>query len=182
VMDAELDVARRCQVLRPAFSALLANQSWLPQELQQPYAASGMGQGIGQYLVYRSVSGDLSLSALVLPAGATTPVHDHLAWGLVGVYRGAQSEWVYHRLDAGADDGEAHLQEVERRTLGPGEFYELLPPEGDIHRVQASTDGPSVSLHLLGNDVGCVWRHRFEPEQHVVSPFRSSYANVPCEQ
>lgn len=181
-MVEEPDAARRVQLLRPAFSALLADQTWLPEGLQQPYAASGMGQGIGQYLIYRSAGGDLSLSALVVPAGATTPVHDHLAWGLVGIYRGAQSEWVYRRLDQGRDDGPAQVVEVEQRTLTAGEFYELLPPEGDIHRVQATDDGPSISLHLLGNDVGCVWRHRFEPDQGIVRPFRSSYANVPCEQ
>lgn len=181
-MAAEPDTARRVRLLRPAFSALLADQSWLPEDLQQPYAASGMGQGIGQYLVYKSASGDLTLSALVLPPGATTPVHDHLAWGLVGMYRGAQSEWVYRRLDSGGDDGAAQVVEVERRSLTVGEFYELLPPDGDIHRVQATDSGPSISLHLLGNDVGCVWRHRFEPDQNVVRPFRSSYANVPCEE
>lgn len=179
-MADEPDPSRRLRRLRPAFAELLADQTWLPAELRQPYAASGMGQGIGQYLVYKSASGDLSLSALVLPAGATTPVHDHLAWGLVGMYSGAQTEWVYRRLDGGGDDGPARVEEVERRALAAGEFYELLPPEGDIHRVRATDDGPSISLHLLGNDVGCVWRHRFEPERDLVRPFRSSYANRPC--
>lgn len=179
---AEPDQARRVRFLRPAFSSLLADQTWLSEDLQRPDMASGMGQGIGQYLIYRSAEGDLSLSALVLPAGATTPVHDHLAWGLVGLYRGAQSEWVYRRLDQGGDDGPAQVVEVEHRLLTAGEFYELLPPEGDIHRVQATDDGPSISLHLLGNDVGCVWRHRFEPDQDLVHPFRSSYANMPCER
>lgn len=181
-MDAEPNAARRVRLLRPAFSALLADQTWLPEDLRQPSTAGGMGQGIGQYLVYKSASRDLSLSALVLPAGATTPVHDHLAWGLVGLYRGAQTEWVYRRLDDGGDDGPARVEEVERRELAVGAFYELLPPEGDIHRVRATDDGPSISLHLLGNDVGCVWRHRFEPEQNLVRPFRSSYANMPCTE
>jgi predicted metal-dependent enzyme (double-stranded beta helix superfamily) len=182
VMVAEPDTARKVRLLRPAFSAVLTDQTWLPEDLQRPYAASGMGQGIGQYLIYRSAEGDLSLSSLVVPAGAATPVHDHLAWGLVGIYRGAQVEWVYRRLDQGGDDGPAQLMEVEHRSLTAGEFYELLPPEGDIHRVRATDDGTSVSLHLLGNNVGCVWRHRFEPDRNTVRPFRSSYANMPCEQ
>jgi hypothetical protein len=46
--------------------------------------------------------------------------------------------------------------------------------------VRATGDVPSVSLHLLGSDIGCVWRHRYEPERHLVHPFRSSYSNVPC--
>jgi predicted metal-dependent enzyme (double-stranded beta helix superfamily) len=180
VMATEPDRAKTVQLLRPAFAVLLADHTWLPDEFLQPDVAGGMGGGIGSYLIYRSTNGDLSLSSLVLPAGATTPVHDHLAWGLVGLYSGEQDEWVYRRLDTGGDEGTADLVEVERRHLHPGDFYELLPPEGDIHRVQASDTGPSVSLHLLGNDIGCVWRHRFEPELKRVQLFRSSYSNQPC--
>jgi predicted metal-dependent enzyme (double-stranded beta helix superfamily) len=180
VMATEPDRTKTVQLLRPAFAVLLTDHTWLPDEFLQPDVAGGMGGGIGSYLIYRSTNGDLSLSSLVLPAGATTPVHDHLAWGLVGLYSGEQDEWVYRRLDPGGDEGIADLVEVERRHLRPGDFYELLPPEGDIHRVQASNTGPSVSLHLLGNDIGCVWRHRFEPELKRVQLFSSSYTNQPC--
>jgi hypothetical protein len=38
----------------------------------------------------------------------------------------------------------------------------------------------SVSLHLLGNDNGCIWRHRFFPEEGRVEPFRSGYVNSDC--
>ena len=62
-----------------------------------------MGGGIGQYALYRAEDGSLSLFSLVIPAGAETPVHDHLAWGLIGVYRGRQDETVYRRLDDGAE-------------------------------------------------------------------------------
>jgi predicted metal-dependent enzyme (double-stranded beta helix superfamily) len=48
-----------------------------------------MGGGIGQWLLYRAGDGSLSLFSLVVPPGSETPIHDHLAWGLVGLYRGA---------------------------------------------------------------------------------------------
>src|SRR5690606_12636760 len=85
---AEPDPARLVEQLRPAFSRLLQTDGWLPDEFARPYEASGMGGGIGQYLLYRSADRSLSLFSLVVPAGSTTPVHDHLAWGLVGLYRG----------------------------------------------------------------------------------------------
>ena len=56
-----------------------------------------MGGGIGQYALYRAENGSLCLFSLVIPAGAQTPIHDHLAWGLIGVYRGVQDETVYRR-------------------------------------------------------------------------------------
>ncbi len=164
--------------LRPVFSELLANDRWLPEEYRSPVPESGMGGGIGQWLLFRSAERDLSLFALVVPPGAATPVHDHLAWGLVGLYRGEQEESVY---DAGADAGEGQELSVRlRRTVEQGDFYPLIPPRDDVHRVRTTSSETSVSIHLLANDTGCIWRHSYDPETGTISPFRSGYANRPC--
>ncbi|MDP9424751.1 MAG: hypothetical protein M3P37_01645 [Actinomycetota bacterium] len=164
--------------LRPVFSELLANDQWLPEEYRSPVPESGMGGGIGQWLLFRSAERDLSLFALVVPPGAATPVHDHLAWGLVGLYRGEQEESVY---DAGADAGEGQELSVRlRRTVEQGDLYPLLPPRDDVHRVRTTSSETSVSIHLLANDTGCIWRHSYDPETGTISPFRSGYANRPC--
>jgi len=115
-----------------------------------------------------------------VPASAATPVHDHLAWGIVGIYRGVQDETVYRRLDDGSDSQHAELEVTAERTLHPGEFYTLLPPANDIHFVKTVSKTPSVSIHLLANDTACVWRHKFDPLSGLVTPFRSGYANAPC--
>jgi predicted metal-dependent enzyme (double-stranded beta helix superfamily) len=167
--------------LRDPFSKLLWSDDWLPEELAQPAVNSGMGGGIGSYLLYRNAERTLSISSLVVPAGAKTPVHDHLAWGLVGLFRGEQHEEVFRRADAGERAGHADLEMVERRHLRRGDFYELIPPDGDIHRVVAANEQPSVSIHLLRNDVGCIHRHSFEPDEQLVKPFRSGYVNVECK-
>jgi predicted metal-dependent enzyme (double-stranded beta helix superfamily) len=57
----------------------------------------------------------------------------------------------------------------------------LIPPTGDIHRVTTTSQDLSISLHLLGIDVGCTLRHRFEPGTGEVIPFRSGYTNKDCE-
>lgn len=176
------DDAARVAALGPAFAALLAADGWLPDEYARPDDRSRMGDGIGQYALYRAEDGSLSLFSLVVPVGAATPVHDHLAWGLVGIYRGRQDETVYRRLDDGRDPSRARLEVAKRQELGRGECYALLPPADDIHYVSTISDAPSVSIHLLANDTACVWRHRFEPDTGLVSPFRSGYANAPCPE
>jgi 3-mercaptopropionate dioxygenase len=161
--------------IRPRFADLLADRAWLPAVYQEPAAESGMGGGIGQWLLYRAEDGSLSLFSLVVPSGAQTPVHDHLAWGLVGLYRGSQDEEIFAR-DTGA------MRLSERRALRPGDFYALLPPRDDIHRVRTTSPETSVSIHLLTNDTGCVWRHAYDAETGEARPFRSGYVNVPCAE
>jgi predicted metal-dependent enzyme (double-stranded beta helix superfamily) len=164
-----------CEALRPRFAELLADPDWLPAAYRSAAPESGMGGGIGQWLLYRDEQRPLSLFSLVVPPGAETPIHDHLAWGLVGLYRGEQDEEVYTRRDGA-------LELVERRSLVPGDFYVLLPPRDDIHRVRTTSPGTSVSIHLLTNDTGCVWRHSFDPGSGEAKPFRSGYVNVPCAE
>ena len=174
------DTPARVEALKPAFAALLAGEGWLPQQYAVPDYTGGMGSGIGQYALYRAEDGSLTLFSLVIPAGSETPVHDHLAWGLVGVYRGRQHETVYRRLDDGRDGTRAVLEVSRTQVMDSGQFYSLLPPLDDIHYVKTVSSEPSVSIHLLANDTACVWRHRFEPSTGVVTPFRSGYSNAPC--
>ena len=174
------DVTVLVEDLKPAFENLLSVAGWLPDEFSVPYEASGMGGGIGQYLLYRSMDKSLTLFSLVVPSGSSTPVHDHLAWGLVGLYQGEQHEEVYALERGNADAGDAGLRLTEERDLTRGEFYALLPPDGDIHRVTTTSAEASISIHLLGNDAGCVVRHRYEPEAGRSASFRSGYSNVPC--
>jgi 3-mercaptopropionate dioxygenase len=163
-----------CEAIRPSFAQLLADPDWLPAEYQAAAPDSGMGGGIGQWLLFRAGDGSLSLFSLVVPPGSETPIHDHLAWGLVGLYRGSQEEEIYVR-----DDGVLEL--VERRSLRAGDFYVLIPPRDDIHRVRTTSPEASVSIHLLTNDTGCVWRHSYDPASGAAKPFRSGYGNVPCD-
>jgi predicted metal-dependent enzyme (double-stranded beta helix superfamily) len=163
-----------CGLIEPLFSELLADPAWLPQRYQEPAAESGMGGGIGQWLLFRAADRSLALFSLVVPPGAMTPVHDHLAWGLVGLYRGSQDEEFYR-------PGGGRLELVRRRPLSPGDFYALVPPQNDVHRVRTTSPVTSVSIHLLANDTGCVLRHTYDEQTGEQRPFRSGYVNAPCE-
>jgi predicted metal-dependent enzyme (double-stranded beta helix superfamily) len=169
------DAALAVAALRSRFSALMTDRTWLPDEFTADAPESGMGGGIGQWLLFRAGDGSLCLFSLVVPPGAMTPVHDHLAWGLIGLYRGNQDEEIYLPRA-----GRLELQ--RRRGLDPGDFYALLPPRDDIHRVRTTSDVTSVSIHLLANDTGCVWRHTYDDVTGAPSPFRSGYVNASCPE
>ena len=165
--------AEACDLIRPRFASLLADDAWLPGAYQEPVPESGMGGGIGQWLLARAGDGSLSLFSLVVPPGSETPIHDHLAWGLVGLYRGSQDEEFYRPLPG-------RLEQLRARPLRPGDLYALIPPADDIHRVRTTSAETSVSIHLLTNDTGCVWRHAYDPASGEERPFRSGYVNVDC--
>lgn len=146
----------------------------------------------------------MSVFSLVIPPGSTTPVHDYLAWGLIGLYKANQEETVYGRVDNSDTKGHAQLQitEVRKRSqpfvqrlvraaslsgeekasLKLGGIYRLLPPDGDIHAVKTTSQSASVSLHLLSNDTGCALHHQFILESHSVKFFRSGYSNAPYKK
>lgn len=177
----ERDPGAIVATIRPAFDALLSDHDWLPAAFQERAESSGMGSGIGMWLLYRAGDGGLAFSSLVVPPGAQTPVHDHLAWGLVGLYKGSQDEDVYRRDDDASVDGVAQLRRIASNQIVPGDLYELRP-DNDIHQVRTTSEVTSVSLHLLGNDNGCIWRHRFHPAEGRVEPFKSGWLNQPCAE
>jgi 3-mercaptopropionate dioxygenase len=164
-----------CDTLRPRFAELLADPAWLPAEYQSPDPGSGMGGGIGQWLLYRAADRSLCLFSLVVPPGSRTPIHDHLAWGLIGLYRGNQDEEIYRT-------GDGTIELIRQRPLEPGDFYALLPPENDIHCVRTTSAVTSVSIHLLANDTGCVLRHTYDERTGEQHPFRSGYVNAECAE
>jgi predicted metal-dependent enzyme (double-stranded beta helix superfamily)/predicted enzyme related to lactoylglutathione lyase len=161
--------------LKPSFVALLADPSWLHADFRQPVAGKFV-----QYAIYRAEDASLSVMAMVVPPGVATPVHDHRAWGLVGVYQGRQREKVYRRLDDGARPDYADLQQVAENILAPGDITTLLPPEGDIHMIETISAEASISIHVLGNDIGCEHRHRYDVEHKAVHRFKSGYINTSC--
>jgi 3-mercaptopropionate dioxygenase len=161
--------------LTPSFAALLADQTWLHADFRQPVAGKFV-----QYAIYRAQDASLSVMAMVVPPAVATPVHDHRAWGLVGVYQGRQREKVYRRVDDGSRADFADLQQVAENILAPGDITTLLPPEGDIHMIETISAEPSISIHVLGNDIGCEHRHRYDVEHKAVHRFKSGYVNTSC--
>jgi predicted metal-dependent enzyme (double-stranded beta helix superfamily) len=112
-----------------------------------------------QHLLHVAPGGAFSLVALVWPPGQATPIHDHLAWCVVGVHQGSEYETRY------ALSAHGELVETGSGTAGVGDVAGLLPP-GDIHRVHNAGNGLAISLHVYGadlRDVGSSIRRSYDP-------------------
>ena len=135
------DPARIAERLRP----LLAADGWLAPEHQL-----GSRDGYRQHLLHVSACRRLSVVALVWLPGQRTPIHDHVSWCVVGVYRGVEREIRYRLIER---SGGRRLQPVGTIEAPAGHVEALVPPAENIHRVTASGPGKTISIHVYGADI-----------------------------
>lgn len=121
---------------------------------------------------------DLSFSVIagVWRPGQTTPIHDHLTWALVGVYRGREKESIFKRVDEYSNEKLARLEMVSEKVNESGHVTVL--GEKGIHRVDNPFMEPAWSIHVYGRDIGNVQRHSYDPVSGEISTFTSGYCNV----
>jgi 3-mercaptopropionate dioxygenase len=105
--------------------------------------------------IHIAPSGDLSLFALVWLPGQWTPVHDHGAWGVVGIVRGVLEERSYMSAsgDIAADTG-IRLRRGGVILLNPGSVSSFVPNPDHIHMTGVPKERETcVSLHLYGRNM-----------------------------
>jgi len=159
--------------LRAPVQRLIGDMSWLGAEFLEPVP----GQ-VAAWAVYRSQEPDLCIFTMVVPPGAATQIHNHLTNGWVGLVQGGQVERHFRRFDDGSRPGFADVRQVDEEPIVLGELTPIVHPDADIHQIRTTSSEPSVSLHVLCNDLGTVERQSFVPEKQAVTNFVSGYTNV----
>ncbi len=148
LLSRELAQPALLAALAPELARVLAEPNLLAPAQCCPPAGAYV-----QHTLYGDPAGRFSLVALVWRPCAATPIHDHHAWGLAGVYRGREVETRFAWCDRpGTTPG---LRPAETREACAGEVIPIVPPN-DVHRVLSPGPQPTVSLHLYGLDVGVV--------------------------
>jgi predicted metal-dependent enzyme (double-stranded beta helix superfamily) len=148
-------------------SRLVAHDDWLPDAFAVPHP-----DRYQQYLLHCDSRERFSVVSFVWGPGQGTPIHDHRVWGLIGVLRGREAAERYDRAADGSLTGRGTID-----TLNPGEVEAVSPRIGDIHRVwNARDDGPTVSIHVYGGNIGAVERATYAPDG-TPKRFISGYAN-----
>jgi predicted metal-dependent enzyme (double-stranded beta helix superfamily) len=164
--DSEPELLERT---RPLLARLLANDDWLPDEFA--HAEPGIYR---QYLLYCDPHERFSVVSFVWGPGATTPVHDHCVWGLVGVLRGAEVCCEFE------PDGPDRVKpSTGDHVLKQGMIEAVSPTVGDWHQVRnALPDADSVSIHVYGGNIGAVKRHRVDAQTGEILEFISGYSSL----
>jgi predicted metal-dependent enzyme (double-stranded beta helix superfamily) len=103
-----------------------------------------------QHLLHVSPSRRVSIASLVWLPGQRTPIHDHVSWCVVGVYRGVEREERYELVE---DGGRRALKPSGTVFAARGHVETLVPPDGDIHAVTAAGREIAISIHVYGADL-----------------------------
>jgi predicted metal-dependent enzyme (double-stranded beta helix superfamily) len=141
--------------VRPLLQNLLAHEDLIPEPFQLP-----LPHKYAQYLLYKPENEAFSVIAFVWGAGQTAPVHDHLVWGLVGLYRGSVIEKRFRREDHGElAEPRYSIREVSEVQAVKGDITFVYPPDYDIHGVSNPFDEIAITVHIYGTDIGKQERH-----------------------
>ena len=158
---------------------VLSRRDWLPEEFQHDVPKDRATRKAGAWAAAwasgcSTAAADRSLPfSLVVPPGEKTPIHDHLAWGLIGLYRGPRTRRLPSRRGTIELCGSGRSSPATTTCCCPRRRHPLRA---------TTSDETSVSIHLLANDTGCALRHTFDEATGEAKPFRSGYANAACPE
>lgn len=129
-------------------------ERWMrqPQPLPPPYTEPCNGGACG-HLLYTDPEGEFFIISVVFPAGTSSGVHYHGAWGVIGILAGIDEETKYARAaspDHVVAGQPCELTQSAKLYSPAGTVTYLRPPVEGFHRVRSAGDETGVSLHILG--------------------------------
>ncbi|MFD0363561.1 cysteine dioxygenase [Nocardia sp. GCM10030253] len=145
IVRLERPPAEAARLVAGRIEGFLAQPDLLPAEYRE-----GAPDRYRQHLVHTEDDGSFSVVALVWQPGQQTPIHDHVAWCVAGVYEGAETERRYELRGEGVT---ARLVAADDAINNAGTACGFAPP-GDIHLVRNSGTSTVISIHVYGAHIG----------------------------
>ena len=143
------------------------------------------------HIITVAPSGHFTVVALVWLPGQQTAIHDHIAWCVVGVLEGIESETRYTLRTN--DTGDRWLYPGDSEMMTTGMVARLVPPEENIHYVRNAGTETAISLHIYGANLQSVASHSSinecfdhlpirEDSSGVALPWRKNSVGTDCDE
>jgi predicted metal-dependent enzyme (double-stranded beta helix superfamily) len=110
-----------------------------------------------------------SVRLYIYEPGQYTPIHDHNSWGVYGCVHNQVEVVRYRRQDDETKPGYAHLAEIERPVLQPGQTASVLPLNDGIHKAGNPDGKTSVMLSVYGTPIRRLYVNQYDHLNHRVS-------------
>ena len=121
-----------------------------------------------EFILYINNQRLFSVRLYIYEPGQYTPVHDHNSWGVYGCVSKKIEVIRYRREDDETRPGYAHLAEIDRPILLPGETTSVLPLNDGIHRAGNPTDQTALMLSVYGTPIRRLFINQYDPLQNRV--------------
>jgi predicted metal-dependent enzyme (double-stranded beta helix superfamily) len=153
--------------LQPHVGRLLESPGWLDERFRRADDPAKFAA----FVLASEPAQRWTVMSMVIPPGASTPVHDHHTWAVIGMIEGIEEERFFERIDDGVAPQVARLRPETTRINKQGMISTLVPPR-EIHQIYNPGPGRSVSLHVYGGDIEKLDRHRYDLETHTMHSYR----------
>ena len=116
---------------------------------------------INGFSLYRDPDRHFSMHVFVWAPNVPYPIHDHGAWGIVGLYQGQieETKWIWQ----GEEDHLVSLEPSEPKIYNKGEVFHVLPLEEGPHSMKPTGDQTAISIHTYGKPVRKSMLRLFHP-------------------
>lgn len=148
--------------IRMRVRQLITNSYWVQTQYLEPCPKTGFAI----LTLYDEIGYPLTIQNVTFAPGVVSPIHNHGAWGVVGVLKGQEK----HKFWRPCNDPEfpSKIEQTGEKIIHPGDILSFTP--GAIHSVEAIGEEPAVTFHLYG-DLLPQSRFEFNPITHTAKTF-----------
>jgi len=155
-------------------SELMATTEWFQVFLKRIVMDTAFRQQqkpsrwLNEYTVHRSPAGNFVILAYIWEPYQIDVIHDHNSWGIIGTLMGKVREYKYRRIDDGARDDYAELEEISHRLVMPGDTSSVMPLDEGIHRME-NLANCSISINVYGKSYRKGYLRYYDLENRTVT-------------
>ncbi|MDD4859495.1 MAG: cysteine dioxygenase family protein [Dehalococcoidales bacterium] len=173
-VEKEAAPSQLIEQVRPLLTEAARDTRWLEEFLEDRLYDDGFFSSqtdsiwSNEISLFRDPQKRFSLLAYVWKPHTIDTVHDHGSWGIIAALDKPFRERKFKRLDDGATEGYAELEETSSKIITTGQSTEVLPLNDGIHQILNPGEDYVITLNVYGRPLRSGYVQFFDAEKRTV--------------